>query len=397
MTNRRLLPCLRGVIGDWVTYTCLVRLKDIVELVGFADDIHKNKYLSDMIQRELKSKRTKQIGEYLLNDKEAFFNSLVVAIYKGQPKWHQFDTILPNSEEMEQYQAPEYAQESLGYLSLTGEENIFALDGQHRLSGIQYALDRNEDLGYQQIPLIFLGHSNDKEGLKRTRRLFTTLNKQAKPVDKGTIICLDEDDLSACATRYLVEETKLFNGDKLKFQATNNISYGDEKQLTTIGNLYDLNMIILTKGFGITGPNVKNYLGTDEFKVECFESLKAIYAHLFRQFECLKDFQSADLRLAAVEKYRNKKNGGHLLYRPLGLTIYFRSMCEAIGRNSNQEEFVKMAEQFIETTSKMNMNLEAPDFINLIWDPEDKIIMKVKADERDQMIGSIISYFSNGS
>ena len=94
MNKKLLLPCLRGAIGDWVTYTCLMRLSDINKLISFADDIHKNKSLSELIQRALKKERAKEIGEYLLNDKEAFFNSLVVAIYEGEPKWHQFARLL---------------------------------------------------------------------------------------------------------------------------------------------------------------------------------------------------------------------------------------------------------------------------------------------------------------
>ena len=155
MSNPILLPCLRGSIGDWVTYTCLMRLKDINELVAFADDIHQNKKLSKMIQRELKKDRKKEIGEYLLNNNEAFFNSLVVAVYDGSPKWHQFDTIKPSTLKNENYEAHDYALESMGYLSLTRNEKIFALDGQHRLSGIQHALEKNKDIGYQQIPVYF--------------------------------------------------------------------------------------------------------------------------------------------------------------------------------------------------------------------------------------------------
>lgn len=41
--SRILLPCMRGAIGDWVTYTCLMKLEDIGNLIRFADDIHKIK------------------------------------------------------------------------------------------------------------------------------------------------------------------------------------------------------------------------------------------------------------------------------------------------------------------------------------------------------------------
>lgn len=51
----------------------------------------------------------------------------------------------------------------------------------------------------------------------RTRRLFTSLNKKAKPVDKSAVIALDEDDLAAYATRALVENSRVFDEDKVKY------------------------------------------------------------------------------------------------------------------------------------------------------------------------------------
>jgi len=41
MKKKLLLPCMRGAIGDWVTYTCLMRLNEINNLVTYAEDIHK--------------------------------------------------------------------------------------------------------------------------------------------------------------------------------------------------------------------------------------------------------------------------------------------------------------------------------------------------------------------
>ena len=38
-------------------------------------------------------------------------------------------------------------------------------------------------------------HKNTTDGLEATRRLFTTLNKTAKPVSKNAVIALDEDDV----------------------------------------------------------------------------------------------------------------------------------------------------------------------------------------------------------
>lgn len=72
---------------------------------------------------------------------------------------------------------------------------MFTLDGQHRLAGIQQAIEKGlEQDPFDEVSVIFLAHEDTRPGLERTRRLFTTLNKTAKPVSKGDIIALDEDE-----------------------------------------------------------------------------------------------------------------------------------------------------------------------------------------------------------
>jgi len=77
--KRRFLPALRGIFGDWAYYSCLMSLTELSARVTFAKEIHKSKELSALIQRELKRTRAKEIAEYLQNNPERFFNSLVVA------------------------------------------------------------------------------------------------------------------------------------------------------------------------------------------------------------------------------------------------------------------------------------------------------------------------------
>ncbi|UZE31142.1 DGQHR domain-containing protein [Pseudomonas asplenii] len=394
MTQRLLLPCLRGAIGTWVTYTCLMRLSDIKDLISFADDLHKNKKLSQLIQRQLKKERKKEIGDYLLNDEEAFFNSLVVAVYEGEPRWHQFDKIGSNTLGIEDFETPDYTLESMGYLSLSREEKIFALDGQHRLAGIQYALEKDEDLGRQQISVIFLAHFNDAVGLKRTRRLFTTLNKRAKPVNKDAIISLDEDDLCACATRYLVEESNFFEGDRLKYQATNNVGYADTKNLTTIGNLYDLIKVVIREGCGLSPRDIDNYRGSEEQKEQYFNLVESIFSYMFSTIPCLVEFDSAGSQASreqVVALYRNRENGGHFLYRPAGLKIYLQAMCK-YARLNRFMEFETACFQFIEKTQDVDLWLESNFLRDRVWDAARKTIMVIKADVRKDIIMSLATY-----
>lgn len=392
MSKRILLPCLRGTIGSWVTYTCLMRLKEIKDLVSFAEDIHKSKKLSKMIQRELKKDRQKEIGEYLLNEPEAFFNSLVVAIYNGEPKWHQFDSIRRNTVGIEDFETHDYAKECFGYLSLTTEETIFALDGQHRLAGIEYALDKEPDLGLKQLPVTFIPHYSDDAGLKRTRRLFTTLNKKAKPVDKAAIIALDEDDLSASITRRLVEESSVFSEDLIKFQANNNVAYSDTEILTTIGNLYDLVKILLSKGFNIKNSLITNFREGDKTQNEYFSLVEEIFDYMVSSLDPLSEFVHSSDKSQVTAKYRRKQDGGLFIFRPLGLKIYILALCEYFKRRKSKGvDITQAAREFIDASSIFEFRLESELLVGKVWDVKLKKIIQLKAADRDQIIKNYVN------
>lgn len=391
--KRLLLPCVRGTIGDWVTYVCMMRLKDIAELIDFAREIHTSEGLSDMIQRNLKDKRASEIGNYLLTDDEAFFNSLVVGVYEGDPKWHQFDSITEKGNiNPDEFDYPDYADDSIGFLSLSRKECIFALDGQHRLAGIKYAIKENPDLGYKQIPVIFLPHYNNEVGLKRTRRLFTSLNKKAKPVEKEAIIALDEDDLGAVITRYLVEETVFFDGDKLKYSAQNNISASDSCQLTTIGALYDIVKIIIKVGSSLSGSKISNFRGSETDKNEIIYLVEEVFNCLFDRIPALSEFQMKGIdRSYLVEKYRNSETGGHLLYRPIGMKLFFETFSDYCKMSS--ESFEISSSDFISLMSNFDFNLQNELFSGIIWDPNKKKMMSaINSEEKKQLKDAMLRH-----
>jgi len=56
--------------------------------------------------------------------------------------------------------------------------------GKHRLAGIRKALQEDDDLGLDEINVLFVAHQETAEGRQRTRRLFITLNKRVRPVSK---------------------------------------------------------------------------------------------------------------------------------------------------------------------------------------------------------------------
>ena len=206
-----------------------------------------------MIQRQLECSRATQIAEYLKEQPHRFFNSLIVATYGGQPSWFGLSDIRNKKEREELKDLSDETIESVGFLTFYGDEKLFALDGQHRLAGIKKALkDGLVQDPFDEVSVIFVSHRNTTEGLKKTRRLFTTLNKTARSVSKADIIALDEDDVMAVCVRRLIEETDLFKSGRIAFVETNNMPVTNTESLTTIGNLYDVLSILFTQSqFGL--------------------------------------------------------------------------------------------------------------------------------------------------
>ena len=56
---------------------------------------------------------------------------------------------------------PLHLEGSLGILRLSGEETLFAIDGQHRVQGIKKALEENTELKREEVSVIFVSHRND--------------------------------------------------------------------------------------------------------------------------------------------------------------------------------------------------------------------------------------------
>jgi DNA sulfur modification protein DndB len=366
MTNRHYLPALRGRFGDWAYYCTLMPMRQIAARIDFAGDLHEKKNLSSLIQRELKGDRAKEIAEYIRSNEDRFFNSLVVAIYGGKPQWHPFD-IKPVATDISADDLDETARHSVGYLSLTEEEKVFALDGQHRLAGIKKAIEDNPALGNEELSVIFVAHHSSPEGLRRTRKLFTTLNKQAKPVKKSEIIALDESDVVAIVTRHLVENYAYFNDDQvdvLRKQA--NLVHGDVEHFTTIINLYDTLDVILLRSWRRLGAakaaEFKGHRpGDDDVAafVRCaenfFEQLGGAFPELGQYFTSARDSRSAML-----ESMRSAERG-HVLFRPIGLLMFSKILAALTGKIPFEEGMRLMRS----LPTRLN---EAP-YVNTIWNP----------------------------
>jgi DNA sulfur modification protein DndB len=363
------LPALRGSFGDWIFYSCLMPVVEIGSRVHYAHEIHPDAALSKLIQRSLEGARAKHIAEYLTSTKERFFNALVLATYGGSPEWLEIGNFRSTVKPELLAQISERSMDTLGFLSLSGAERIFAVDGQHRVAGIKRAIKESFDFGEEQLSVLLVAHRKTQAGLQRTRRLFTTLNKTAVAVRKRDIIALDEDDVMAIIARRLVETNPHFRDPKIAVIASQNIPSTNHICLTTISSLYDTLKLLFRYDVGQQSDrHLRFNRPSDERLDEYYEIAVSYFTALGRAFPPVGELLRASNPGKITEKHRGD-HGGHLLFRPIGLDI----MTQACIAYATQRA-VSLPDAVL-ALKAMPINLAQAPFRHVIWDPVRKTII----------------------
>jgi DNA sulfur modification protein DndB len=361
------LPSLRGTFGDWVYYSCTLPLAEVVQRVHFAEEIHKSRALSELIQRRLNGERAVKICDYLSTNEERFFNSLVLATYGGSPQWFDIGNLTSSQNAEVLNDAPEGLFDTLGILRLAGGEKIFALDGQHRLAGMRKALDKKPELGRELVPVLLVGHATNAAGSRRTRRLFTTLNKTAVAVKKMDIIALDEDDVMAITARRMVENDSRFKDPKVAVISSESMPVTNDTALLTIAALYDVLKQVIR-----LAAKAKNSRATDDdlrFNRPSDADLEDYHQSALRYFEALGatfkpvgEFLAAKESASVVRKYRTVA-GGHLLFRTIGIDIFTQAAVSIAKRDGLS------AAAAAPRIARLPTRLDRAPYRGVIWDP----------------------------
>lgn len=369
MKKHLFLPCLTGKFGSWRYYNIIMKIKDIVDLktgiksVPESRKIYSSNNLNQILQRAIDSKRIEPIKKYILKQKDRYFNSITVGISGGDPKWHPVSI---RKDEKFDESVINYLNSMYGILELTGEEELFVLDGQHRLFGLREAYESDKQIGEEEISIMLVIHKDNPEGLKRTRRIFVSLNRNAKPVSEGENIILEEDDVSAIIARSLVERYKLFkNREVIAFNKNLNLKVGkqDGNKFTSILALYAINEVIVDNEKIYTYKNEKNkkpirIRPEDENIIEReYKKVESFWNIYFSLFPKAKDFVEDFENNSSL---RNNKEGGVFFLRPIGQEIIAKVYRRY--SDSGKSEHVKKL-QLIEP--KLHS-----DFWNyVLWDP----------------------------
>ncbi|MFD6804059.1 DGQHR domain-containing protein, partial [Streptomyces cyaneofuscatus] len=198
MASKTFVPAFKAQVGNWTYFSCLMSYAQVAREINFAHELGGNQDLGTMIQRGVGT-RTAQITEYLLTNENRFLGAIIIAVWGGDPNYLE----LSMDADAANQAVLDGLDRNFGVLTFDGTQQFFALDGQHRLKAIKDAVKRDPDLGGEDINVIVVPHFNTPDGRRRTRRLFTNINRNAKSTNPQENIALDEDDSFAILTRQL--------------------------------------------------------------------------------------------------------------------------------------------------------------------------------------------------
>ncbi len=364
------IPAIRAKMGDWTYYVSTLTFQQVNDYVSKIDEeLHRSENLKELIQRSITNNYL-GIKNYILNQPELFFNSLVLAVYNDYPYWQEIEIKYDNQETFK-----------VGLLDFPSKHKIFPIDGQHRVEGIKAALAERPELGETMISTIFIGHKNDEVGMKRTRRLFSTLNRYAKPVTMDDIIALDEDDSVAIVTRNLLEEFPLFQEKRVTKNNNKSIPNDDKRSFTSIITLYDCNLELLKLfrnhlkenklNIESNNKNLKEYLKfrPKEEELMNFEIMcQNFWTDFVKSFKYVEDFITNNSNEAAL-KYRNNEDGGNLLFRPVGLLPFVQASVEIKKRTGLPFRVI------FECFCKIDFVVSKKPFKQVLWNDFEKTML----------------------
>ena len=243
---------------------------EIASTVHFASDVFQGKTLSDAIQRELNASRSaKDIAFYWRENEARFFNSIVIAAWQGAAKFNPIETLESGESFLDDLiNSDGRMKDSFGILKFDGTETYYALDGQHRVKAIQLMHDDPasypppEGFSEDEFTVIIVPTAEGEtveEFRIRYRRMFSALNRYAKPTDGATNVVMDEDDIFAIVTRRLITDHPFFSwgendweSERVKTTSGKNLASGNT-WFTQIEVLYKLTETLLTSALRQNG------------------------------------------------------------------------------------------------------------------------------------------------
>lgn len=328
------VAAMKGRLGDTDYFILSMKAQELAtkvtiprELDGWEDMSVEERY-----QRDLNYNRVKnQIAPYFANDDSRFFGAIIVAAinFGEHVSFEPLSDIatrgLPGL-----YRA---AAATMGFLTFSGSEILIPLDGQHRLKAIQFAVsgrdERGRDIPAITAPCVQLAQEDVTVILvpyesKKARRIFTRVNRYAKPTTAGQNIVTDDDDIVAVLAREVAND--LIDPRLVKF-TSNTLTRSDE-HFTTLAIVYNCNEQIIRDNFPV-GKIDKTRLPTQQQISLYRQRVREIWEQLIEGIEVF------DVALSDVENTGDDKRREIRLSNLLGKPVAQECLVRAFVRLTN--------------------------------------------------------------
>lgn len=397
-------------MGNWTYYICKMTMKELAGQVRFAAEMHDDRTLDQAIQRELNEGRVKkEIVSFLQRREDRFFSSIVIASLGGNP---QFLSVRITDDDKFQLFVGQGLDEDFGILTMSGDQDYYALDGQHRLKAIQTLINRNDPdsveppIGFPDeevsVILVVRKEKADKRFLQAYRRLFSSLNRHAKATNRDTNIIMDEDDTFAILTRRLITEHEFFKWDgrqkdspRVKTKGKNlNTS---DSHFTSLQTLYYMNEILLTtslrenSGWGESEEQleeIRRFRQAEEELDSLYAELEVYWNGLLKLLPVLNE-PPQDMRIHTKNREDDSDPRDHLLFWPIGQEMLAKVVRRTLNRNLENVAKPSVGEvvEALGSISKLEWELHEPPwrYFLLTWD-EARDRWRMRSEDRSETL-----------
>ena len=209
-------PAVKGIQAGSEYYITMVPCDILVKLFKIDNADVLPEYRA---QRKLNTMRIPEIKDYVLENRNSYVFSALAASIDGD---FSFKTI----------------SDSVGILEVDMKAKFLINDGQHRNAALQAAIEEDETLGSETIPVVFFA---DK-GLLRSQQMFTDLNKYAVKPSKSQNTFYDHKDPLSVMSRKIIENNSFLKN----YTDVENDTLGKfSAKLFTLNSFYTANKTII--------------------------------------------------------------------------------------------------------------------------------------------------------
>ena len=261
------VPAIKARLGNTNYYIVSMKIGELTDRARILSEqtAWKDTTIEELYQRQINYNRVeKQIAPYLAKIKSRFFGSVILAaINFDEDRFESLEDLAGAGLVQRPSKAYRGATSGVGVITFSGGEVLTPLDGQHRIKALKYAIsgmndkgeklpfDSDADLANEDVCVILVPHE-----LRRSRKIFTTVNKYAKNTTTSENIIVNDDDVIACITRKVANE--IIGANLVNIES--NTLKGRTGCFTTLTTIYYITEAILTSKFGLFSANDKKSL-----------------------------------------------------------------------------------------------------------------------------------------